>query len=156
MRQFDIVRRVRHSADGMYALVADVERYPEFVPLCDSLIVEERKFVPDGEVITAAMTASYLRFKETFTSRVTLKPEARTILVEYIEGPFRSLENRWTFLPAGEGACEIDFFIAYEFRSKAMQLAAGLVFDRAFAKFVDAFEARADKVYGQREAVSLR
>src|SRR5690242_8596481 len=116
MPQFSNKRRVRHSADKMFDLVADVERYPEFVPLCQSLKIRQRTSNPDGsEVIIADMTVSFQLVRESFTSRVTLdKPNLR-ILVEYLKGPFSKLENRWTFESKSENACDVGFFISYEF-----------------------------------------
>lgn len=157
MRQFDITHQVPHSAGNMFALIADVERYPEFVPLCQSLTVRSRQSLPDGrEVLIASMTVAYKMLHESFTSRVTLDRRNLEVLVEYIDGPFKSLENRWTMQPRGENACEVDFFIAYEFSSRTMQMLVGGLFDRAFAKFVDAFEDRADEVYGRRPAAESR
>src|SRR5580704_3475948 len=97
MPQFSTKRRVRHSAGDMFDLVADVEHYPEFVPLCRALRV--RKRVKDGakDVIVADMTVAYKLVRETFTSRVTLDRSNLEILVEYLEGPFRRLNNRWNF-----------------------------------------------------------
>jgi coenzyme Q-binding protein COQ10 len=94
------------------------------------------------------MTVGYKAIRETFTSRVTLDPGRLRILVEYVDGPFRHLENRWTFRPA-EGGCEVEFFITYEFRSFALGMLMGTMFDRAFRKFSEAFERRADEVYGR-------
>jgi coenzyme Q-binding protein COQ10 len=149
MPQFSTKRRVAHSAADMFALVADVEHYPEFVPLCRSLAV--RKRISDGEgrdVIVADMTVAYKLVRETFTSRVTLDPKKLEILVEYLEGPFAKMNNRWTFTPAGDDACDVEFFIAYEFRSRTLGLLMGAMFDAAFRRFATAFERRADKVYG--------
>ncbi len=148
MPSFRNTRRVRHSPADMFALVADVERYPEFLPLCESLRVLRRVESGEGvETLTANMGVGYKAIRETFVSRVTLDRPNLKILVEYVDGPFRHLENRWTFRPAGEG-CEVDFFITYEFRSFALGLLMGSMFDRAFRKFAEAFEARADAVYG--------
>ena len=148
MPQFTTARRVRHSAGDMFDLVADVERYPEFVPLCRALKVRRRIPEPEGvEILVAEMTVAYRFVRETFTSRVTLDRPNLKILVEYVDGPFRHLENRWTFRPAPEG-CEVDFYITYEFKSFALGLLMGTMFDRAFRKFAEAFEARADEVYG--------
>jgi coenzyme Q-binding protein COQ10 len=148
MPQFTTKRRVRHSAADMFDLVADVERYPEFVPLCKSLKVRRRTQEPEGiEVVIADMTVSYKLVRETFTSRVTLDRANFQILVEYLEGPFSHLENRWTFHPTGERACEIEFFIDYEFRSRTLGLLMGAMFDVAFRRFAMAFEQRADTIY---------
>src|SRR5579871_5631119 len=108
MPEFSTRRKVRHSAADMFALVADVERYPEFVPLCRSLNVRRRATTPEGlEVLTAQMTVAYKLIQETFTSRVTLDRTRLAISVEYLDGPFRHLENRWAFRPLDERSCEI-------------------------------------------------
>jgi coenzyme Q-binding protein COQ10 len=153
MPQFSTTRRVQHSAADMFDLVADVEHYPEFVPLCRSLDV--RKRTKDGEgkdVIVADMTVAYKLIRETFTSRVTLDRAKREILVEYLEGPFQKMNNRWNFRPASERTCEVEFSIAYEFRSRMLGLLMGSVFDTAFRRFAAAFEKRADQVYGVQPA----
>ena len=154
MQTFHSKRRVAHSAQDMFALVARVEEYPEFVPLCEDLKVLERKRDGNREVLTANMTVAYKLFHETFTTRVTLDHEALTILVEYLDGPFKYLENRWNFHAAGDKACDIEFYIAYEFRSRSMQFLMGGMFDRAFSKFAEAFEQRADTVYGSKADAS--
>lgn len=149
MPSFSSTHKVNHSADDMFRLVADVERYPEFVPLCQDLHVRGRKELADGRsVLVADMTVAYKLFKETFTSRVELRPDERTILVEYLDGPFKHLENKWTFEEAGEGASAVGFYISYEFRSRTLGSLMGVMFDKAFRKFSSAFEARADEVYG--------
>jgi coenzyme Q-binding protein COQ10 len=148
MPQFTTRRRVRHTAADMFDLVADVERYPEFVPLCKSLKVRQRIQEPEGvEVVIADMTVSYKLVRETFTSRITLDRANLQILVEYLEGPFSHLENRWTFHPIGERACEVEFFIDYEFRSRTLGMLMGAMFDVAFRRFAGAFEQRADRIY---------
>ncbi len=146
---------VDHSAHNMYALVADVEQYPQFVPLCEELIVRGRKKLDDGrEILVADMTVAYKLFRETFTSRVTLMPfsggegnSEGEILVEYLDGPFRHLENRWSFKELEEGRSEVGFFIDYEFKNRTLGAVMGVMFDRAFRKFSTAFEARADEIY---------
>jgi coenzyme Q-binding protein COQ10 len=149
---FETTRRVQHSAADMYALVADVEQYPKFVPLCEGLRVIKRDATADGgELIIANMTVAYKLFSETFTSRVRLKPAERVILVDYLDGPFRKLDNRWTFIPLSEIESRVKFYLDYEFRAKPLQMLMGQVFDRAFRKFSTAFEARADEVYGKRK-----
>jgi coenzyme Q-binding protein COQ10 len=148
MPQYSSKRRVRHAAAEMFDLVADVERYPEFVPLCRALKVRERKSGPNGtEMLVADMTAAYKLISETFTSRVTLDRPNLQILVEYLDGPFSRLENRWTFRPAGELSSDVEFFISYEFRSRTLALLMGSMFDLAFRRFAVAFEQRADLVY---------
>jgi len=150
MPQFSTTRPVRHSAAEMFDLVADVERYPEFVPLCRSLKVRKRIPEPEGvELLVADMTVAYKLVRESFASRVTLDRPALQILVEYLEGPFSQLENRWTFHPTGERTCEIEFFISYEFRSRTLGLLMGAMFDAAFRRFATAFERRADVIYAR-------
>jgi coenzyme Q-binding protein COQ10 len=149
MPEFTTTRRLRHSAADMFDLVADVERYPEFVPLCSSLKVRRRIEGSEGVLILVAdMTVAYKLIHESFVSRVTLDRPNLQILVEYLEGPFSRLENRWTFRPTGERTCEVCFFISYEFRSRMLGLLLGSMFDLAFRRFATAFEQRADKVYG--------
>ena len=150
MPRFSSKRRVPHSAEQMFDLVADVERYPEFVPLCQSLKVRQRTPNPDGtEVVVADMTVSFKLVKETFTSEVTLDRANRKIVVRYLRGPFSNMENRWTFEPKGDNACDVGFFIAYEFKSRVLAMLMGSMFDAAFARFSAAFEKRADVVYGK-------
>src|ERR1700731_4830057 len=150
MPRFNSRRRVNHSAAQMFDLVADVERYPEFVPLCRSLKIRQRTQRPDGtEVIVCDMTVSFKLVREAFTSRVTLDRANLKILVEYLEGPFSNLENRWSFEPKGENACDVGFFLAYEFKSRMLAMLMGTMFDAAFQRFAAAFEKRADAIYGQ-------
>jgi coenzyme Q-binding protein COQ10 len=150
MPRFSSKRRVQHSAGQMFDLVADVERYPEFVPLCKSLKIRQRALQADGtEIVVADMTVSFKVVGESFTSRVTLDRANLKILVEYLKGPFSNLENRWTFEPKGEGACDVTFFLAYEFKSRMLAILMGSMFDAAFARFSAAFEKRADAIYGK-------
>src|SRR5580704_5439446 len=147
MPQFSTSRRVRPSAADMFDLVADVEHYPEFVPLCRSLRVRKREGEgTNREVIIADMTVAYKLIHQTFTSRVTLDRPKLEIQVEYLEGPFAKMNNRWTFRPVGGSACEVEFFIAYEFRSRTLGLMMGTMFDAAFRRFAAAFERRADEI----------
>ncbi len=149
MPQFETTRDVAHSASNMYKLVADVEQYPKFVPLCQKLVVRGRKALDDGcEMMVTDMTVAYKMFRETFSSKVTMDPNRAEILVEYLDGPFKQLENRWTFHDSGNGRCQVRFFISYEFKSRALASLMGVMFDRAFRKFAEAFERRADEVYG--------
>jgi coenzyme Q-binding protein COQ10 len=148
MPRFSTKRRVRHSASDMFDLVADIERYPEFVPLCSSTRVSRRAKVGEGvETLRSEMTVSYKMISETFVTRVTLDKPRLRIDVHYLEGPFQQLENRWSFKPLGEDACEVEFFISYEFRSRTLGFLMGSVFDTAFRRFADAFERRADAVF---------
>jgi coenzyme Q-binding protein COQ10 len=152
MPQLSTTKQVRHAASEMFDLVADVEHYPEFVPLCQSLKVRQRTSDGGKDVIVADMTVAYKLIRQTFTSRVTLDRTKLEILVEYLEGPFSRLNNRWTFRTVDKQSCDVDFFIAYEFRSRALGLLMGTMFDAAFRRFAGAFERRADEVYGTRAA----
>ena len=148
MPQFSTTRRVRHSASDMFALVADVERYPEFVPLCRELKVRRRVVQAEGvEVLTADMTVAYKMIRETFTSQVSLDRPRLRIFVQYLSGPFRQMENHWIFRPVADHVSDIEFFISYEFRSRMLGALMGAVFDAAFRKFAEAFERRADVVF---------
>jgi coenzyme Q-binding protein COQ10 len=153
MPSFKTTRRVRHSAAEMFDLVADVEKYPLFLPMCTGLRVRRRQTDAAGnEVLVAEMSVGYKAIRESFTSRVTLDRPAQRILVEYIDGPFSHLENVWTFSdatePSATEASTVDFAIDYEFRSRMLGILMGGLFDAAFRKFAEAFERRADIVYG--------
>jgi coenzyme Q-binding protein COQ10 len=148
MPQFSTRRRVRHAAADMFDLVADVERYPEFVPLCRDMKVRRRVASGEGvEVLTVNMTVAYKMIHETFATRVTLDRPRLQIDVEYLDGPFSHLDNRWTFRPLAERATEVEFFISYQFRSRTLGLMMGAMFDTAFRRFAEAFERRADAVF---------
>jgi len=150
MPEFSTKRRVRHAAADMFDLVADVKKYPEFVPLCSAMAIRSRTEQADGKIVLVAdMTVAYKIIRETFTSRVTLDRQNLKIFVEYLNGPFRRMHNRWSFQPAGERLCDVEFFIAYEFRSRALAMLMGAMFDTAFRRFAAAFEQRADLVYGK-------
>jgi coenzyme Q-binding protein COQ10 len=96
------------------------------------------------------MTVSFKLVRETFRSRVTLDRPKLQILVEYLQGPFSHMENRWSFKPRDEASCEIEFYIDYEFRSRTLGMLMGGMFDIAFRRFTAAFEARADHIYGNK------
>ena len=119
----------------MFALVADIERYPEFVPLCEKLTIRGRSQEGTREVLVADMTVGYQAIRETFTTRVTLDKAANTIQADYLDGPFHHLNSVWTFRPEGEHACMVGFAIDYEFKSRLLSAVMGSVFDRAFRKF---------------------
>ena len=126
----------------MYGVVADVERYPEFLPWVVALRVKSRAREGDREIIMAEMAVGYRALRERYTSKVTLDPVSRTIDVVAVEGPFRVLENHWRFTPDGEGA-RVDFRVAFEFSSRLLQMAAAQAFGNVLFKMTDAFEARA-------------
>jgi coenzyme Q-binding protein COQ10 len=153
MPQFATKRRVRHAAQNMFDLVADVEKYPEFVPLCSGMRVRSRADKGEGvSVLVAEMTVAYKLIRQTFTSRVTLDKPKLAILVEYLDGPFSRMQNRWTFVSTGDETSEVEFYINYEFRSRAFAMLMGAMFDTAFRRFAAAFEKRADQVYGRKPA----
>jgi coenzyme Q-binding protein COQ10 len=139
-------RIVPHSADLMYRVVADVERYPEFLPWVAALRVLSR----DEKELIAEMAVGYGPFRERYTSRVTLDPAAHVIDVVEIEGPFRRLENHWRFTPeapdSGEEVCRIDFSIVFEFENPLLQAAAGMAFEKVLLTMTDAFVARAGEL----------
>ncbi len=145
------IRRLPYSAAEMYALVADMAAYPEFLPWCSGARIRSRKPQPDGsEIVESQMVISFKVFSEHFGSRVTLRPDGYKIDVAYLDGPFRYLNNHWRFKPVGEAACEVDFFVDFEFRSRTLQAIIGVVFHEAMRRIVRAFEARAEKLYGKR------
>jgi coenzyme Q-binding protein COQ10 len=153
MPQFSTRRHVRHPASDMFDLVADIERYPEFVPLCAGMKVRSRTDKDEGVgVIVAVMTIAYKLIHQSFTSRATLDRDKLTILVEYLDGPFSRMQNRWAFHAKTETSCEVEFFIDYEFRSRTFAMLAGAVFDTVFRRMAAAFEKRADEVYGRKLA----
>jgi coenzyme Q-binding protein COQ10 len=150
MPQFSTKRRVRHAAADMFDLVADIEKYPEFVPLCSALAVRSRAEKDGNTILVADMKVAYKIISETFTSRVTLDRAHLKILVEYLNGPFKRMQNRWTFYPVDERTSDVEFFIDYEFRSRTLAALMGAMFDAAFRRFATAFEQRADEIYGRR------
>jgi coenzyme Q-binding protein COQ10 len=154
MTRFETRHRVAFSGRQMYDLVADVEKYPLFLPLCEALVVRKRTTEGSMTMITADMTVGYKAIRETFTSRVTLEPDAMRIVARADDGPFRHLENRWDFREVAQGACDIDFFVAYEFKSMMLQILMGAMFEHAVRRFTEAFEARAKVVYGSGRSVA--
>ncbi|MCO4316546.1 type II toxin-antitoxin system RatA family toxin [Phyllobacterium sp. 21LDTY02-6] len=150
MPKFETTRPVSHRADQMFDLVADVERYPEFLPMCEGLKVRSRKERDGKTLLIADMTVGYKLIRETFTSQVLLKPAESLIETKYIDGPFRYLDNRWKFVPAeNPGHSSVNFYIDYEFKSRTLGFLMGSMFDIAFRKFTEAFEKRADAIYGR-------
>jgi coenzyme Q-binding protein COQ10 len=155
--QFETVRRVPYTPRQMYDLVADVEAYPQFLPLCEGLVVRSRGEVDGHPVIVARMEIGYKTIREGFTTRVTLTPAEPAVLVSYLDGPFHHLENRWRFVPVDDGrACDVVFWIDYAFKSPMLGLLMGVMFDKAFRKFAEAFELRARDVYGAPLGVAAR
>jgi len=151
MPKFEATRRVAHTPEEMFALVADIETYPQFLPLCESLAVRSRKERDGRTILVADMSIGYKAIRETFTTQVLLSPAEHAIDVKYIDGPFKYLSNIWRFDPA-TGGCEVRFFIDYEFKSRILGAVMGTMFDRAFRMFSEAFEKRADVIYGAKSA----
>jgi len=152
MPSFQTTEIVQFSAQQMFDLVADVEAYPQFLPLCEELRVRERTTSSDGlPQLIADMTCGYKAIRETFTSRVTLDVAKQQILVEYIDGPFSHLRNQWRFEQAPEtykpGGSAVHFHIDYAFRSPLLAMLVGTMFERAFRRFLVAFKERAAHVY---------
>ncbi|MEM7775088.1 MAG: SRPBCC family protein [Pseudomonadota bacterium] len=155
MKTFRTQRPVPFSPRQMFDLVADVDQYPRFLPLCEGMVVRSRQPQADGtEVLIADMTMGYKAIRETISSRVTLEPELPRVRVTYLSGPFSRMENEWTFTPTPAG-CIVKFYIAYEVRNPLLGYLVSQVFDRAFKRFAAAFEARAHDVYGSRHGVSI-
>lgn len=147
MPEFKTTRHVKHSANRMFDLVSDIERYPEFLPLCEALTIRSSREQDGKALLIADMTVGYKSVRETFTTQVLLNKAERRIDVKYIDGPFRFLENSWRFEETGETACDVLFYINYEFKNRILGAIMGSMFDRAFRKFSEAFEARADTIY---------
>src|SRR5215472_6829143 len=135
-------RVLSYTPEQLYSLVADVERYPEFLPWCVGARIKER----EGNLIVADLIIGFRMFRERFTSRVTLDPPKR-IDVAYTEGPFRYLTNHWTFAPVPDG-CRVDFFVDFEFRSRLLQRLIEVLFNEAVRRMVGAFEKRARDLHG--------
>jgi coenzyme Q-binding protein COQ10 len=135
-------RILPYTAEFIYRIVADVERYPEFVPWCAGLRVLKREPAPFGEVMWAETLVGYKTLRERYISRVELNPASGRIDVTETEGPFRQLENHWRFAPAA-GGCRVDFSILFEFRSRMLGRIAGAALALVMGRMTDAFEARA-------------
>ena len=136
-------RRLPWNAEQLYGLVADVARYPEFIPWCTAARIRYR----EGDVFWADLVIGFRFIRERFTSKVTLEP-CREINVAYARGPFRRMSNRWRFVAQADGSCLVDFDIDFEFRSAVLQRTLGLLFHEAVRRMVGAFEARARQLYG--------
>ncbi len=141
-------RRLPYRAEQIYALVADVARYPEFLPWTAAARIRSRRDLGDGrEELAADLVISFKVFRERFTSRVVLDPAHGRIDTEYLDGPFRYLRSYWLIRPDGAG-CEVEFFVDFEFRNPVLQKLIGVVFNQAMERVVRAFEERAAALYG--------
>ena len=144
-------RALPWTADEMYSLVADVARYPEFLPWTAAARIRSRKPRQDGsEVLEADLVISFKVFRERFGSRVVLWPAKHRIDTEYLDGPFRHMRSFWAFAARKDGGCDVEFFVDFEFRNVILQKLIGVVFDEAMRRVVRAFEARARDLYGAR------
>jgi coenzyme Q-binding protein COQ10 len=140
-------RFLPYTADQMYAVVADIERYPEFLPWCEKLVVKERKAQDGIEFVTAEMFIAYPPLRERYVSRVRLDPERRTIEAAHVEGPFQRLDTRWRFVPLARG-CEVHFLIEFAFKSVILSAVANVAFGFVASRMAESFVHRAEKVYG--------
>jgi coenzyme Q-binding protein COQ10 len=146
---FDDSRLLPYGPRQLFDLVADIAKYPEFLPWCLGARVGARTKQGANEIVMADLIVGTRIFRETFTSRVTLSPAADPpqISVEYVKGPMRRMENRWRFIPEGAGT-RLEFHVAFEFRSALLEKMMGAFFDDAQRRMIAAFEARAAKLYG--------
>lgn len=145
------IKTLPYRAQQMFDLVADVGRYPEFLPWNSAARIRSRRPVEGGEVMEADLVISFKLFRERFGSRVTLLPAQNRILTEYLDGPFQHLKSVWQFRDV-PGGCEVEFTVDFEFRNVILAGIIGLVFNEAMARVVRAFEARADALFAQNSA----
>ncbi|WP_099823579.1 type II toxin-antitoxin system RatA family toxin [Oceaniglobus indicus] len=141
-------RKLPYTAQQMYDLVADVGRYPEFLPWCSAARVRETHPIDGGTVMEADLVISFKVFRERFASRVTLWPDDMKIDTEYLDGPFKHMISKWAFRDLDGKGCEVEFFVDFEFRNRILQKAAGVFFNEAMQRIVRAFERRATQLYG--------
>ena len=136
-------RVLPYTPEQLFDIVADIERYPEFLPWCVATRIRTR----EGNLITADVVIGFKMFRERFTTRNVLD-RPRRIDVTYHEGPFKYLNNHWLFEPVGGDSCDLDFYIDFEFRTRLLQMAVGVLFNEAVKVLVSAFEKRAKAIYG--------
>ena len=140
-------KRLSYTAEQMYALVADVGSYPQFLPWCSAARIRSRQPQPEGEIIEADLVISFKVFRERFGSRVVLHPDDMKIDTEYLDGPFRYMKSNWAFRDTDQG-CEVEFFVDFEFKNMVLQGIIGVVFNEAMQRIVRAFESRAADLHG--------
>lgn len=143
-------RVMPYTARQMFDLVADVQKYPEFLPWNSAARIRSRKPGPEAgsEVLEADLVISFKVFREKFGSRVTLFPNDNRVDTEYLDGPFKYLKSWWKFADRPEGGCDVSFFVDFEFRNALLQGVIGVVFNEAMRRIVKAFEDRAAQLYG--------
>lgn len=147
MPQHTETRHLPWTPEQVFDLVADIERYPQFLPWIQALRIVRR----EGDVVTADMVVGFKMVRERFTSRVLLARPDR-IDVDYISGPLKYLKNDWGFRAAADGGCLVDFSVEFEFKNRMFERLAGMFFHEAFRRMVGAFETRAAVVYGRPAA----
>jgi len=153
MTRHSETRRLNYSAEELYALVADIESYPDFLPWCAAARIRSRQGMESGgEMVLADLVISFKVYREQFGSRVILRPEDRCIDVTYLDGPFRYLVNRWRFVPVDANTTDVEFFVDFQFKSRTLQAVIGAVFNQAMQQVVRAFERRAEALYGGARA----
>ncbi len=140
------IRTMPYTASQMYALVADVERYPDFLPWCAAARIRSVTPEGDSEVMAADLVISFKVFRERFGSTVTLWPKQNKIDTKYLDGPFKYLQSTWAFSDT-KGGCAVDFAVDFEFRNVILQKVIGVVFNQAMQRIVRAFEQRAADLY---------
>ena len=144
-------KHLPHSPERLFDLVADIDKYPEFLPWCTDARVLSR----EGDVITAHLVIGFKFFRERFTTIITLN-RPKGIDVRYKDGPFHNLSSLWRFLPGEDGGCVVDFQVEFTFRNALMELLIGAVFTQAIHRMVTSFEARANEIYGTGEVSDKR
>ncbi|MGB8843346.1 MAG: type II toxin-antitoxin system RatA family toxin [Aliidongia sp.] len=143
MAKYAEQRLLPYTPEQLFDLVADIERYPEFLPWCVGARIRAR----DGNQVKADLAIGFKMYRERFTSVVQLEPPGR-IHVTYSDGPFRYLENHWKFEPGPKGDCLVDFYVDFEFKSMLLQRVIEMLFSEAVRRMVAAFEGRARQLYG--------
>lgn len=136
-------RHLPYRPEQLWALVAEVDKYPAFLPWCKAARITRR----EGDIFYADLVIAFRVWRERFSSKVSLTPQTG-VDVEYINGPFRYLNNHWEFAPAPDGGCIVSFYVDFEFKSRLLQNLIGLLFNEAVRRMVGAFETRARQLYG--------
>ncbi|NRB33905.1 MAG: type II toxin-antitoxin system RatA family toxin [Rhodobacteraceae bacterium] len=142
-------KRLPYTAQQMYDLVADVAKYPQFLPWCAAARIRQTYQAGDARVMEADLVISFKVFRERFGSRVTLYPDDKKLVTEYLDGPFRYMRSDWAFADAEGGGCDVSFFVDFEFKNAVLQGIIGVVFNDAMQRIVRAFERRAAELYGR-------
>jgi coenzyme Q-binding protein COQ10 len=148
-------KRLPYTADQMFDLVADVANYPKFLPWCSEARILSRDTKDGVETMIADLVISFKVYRERFRSEVKIDRSARKIGTRYLDGPFKYMLSEWRFTPAGEGACDVEFDIDFEFKNRALQMLIGIVFEEAVRRMVAAFEGRARVLYGRSGRASV-